>query len=58
MREVSLTGVATNGAGIYGYSAPSHVTKCRHSNNPNGHNPECPCGWANQPLIWDDEEVA
>ncbi len=45
------------GAGIYGYPAPTHVTRCSNSNNPFGHSEECPCGWARRPLIWNDEEV-
>lgn len=43
MREVAFE---NKGAGLYGAPAPTHKTTCRHSNNPNGHNPECECGWA------------
>ncbi|GAA1329008.1 hypothetical protein ACFSWE_16575 [Leucobacter albus] len=37
----------TMGDNIYGAQPASHVTKCVHSRNPYGHNPECVCGWAN-----------
>lgn len=43
MRESTLGG--TMGDNVYGVASPTHKTKCRHSNNPNGHNPACPCGW-------------
>lgn len=45
--------VETNqrGAGYYGAPAPSHVTRCVHSRNPFGHNPECNCGWARVPDV-------
>ena len=33
------------GAGVYGAPASTHKTACPNSNNPNGHNPGCPCGW-------------
>lgn len=38
--------VETNqrGAGYYGAPAPSHVTRCHHSNNGIGHSDQCPCG--------------
>ena len=44
-REVPPVGSATQGAGIYGYPAPSHVTRCPNSNNSFGHHKECVCGW-------------
>ena len=45
MREGHLAGAVNKGAGIYGVPAPTHVTECRHSHNPFGHNKECACGW-------------
>lgn len=43
MRDAPIAGLVNKGAGIYGYPAPSHVTKCVNSNNPYGHSPSCPC---------------
>ena len=35
------------GAGVNRFGS-SHVTRCVHSKNPHGHNPECKCGWAKE----------
>lgn len=43
MRESTLGG--TMGDNLYGGTGPTHKTKCRHSNNPYGHSPDCVCGW-------------
>ncbi len=45
MRDAHLAGTVNKGAGVYGYPAPTHVTRCVNSKNPYGHNRECPCGW-------------
>lgn len=43
--EDAISTEGKHGAGLYGAAPPSHKTKCRHSNNPAGHNPACSCGW-------------
>ena len=45
MRDAHLAGTVNNGAGIYGYPAPTHVTSCPNSNNAFGHHRDCSCGW-------------
>ena len=39
------TGYQGKGSGLYGAPGPTHKTACPQSNNPNGHNWECACGW-------------
>lgn len=36
----------TSAISVQGKSKPVHKTRCKNSNNPAGHNPECSCGWA------------
>lgn len=61
IREVPPIGSVLKGAGVYGVPAPSHVTRCPHSNNAFGHNRDCSCGWyrASQavPYMEDEEEL-
>lgn len=43
------------GAGYYGATEPTHKTKCVNSNNPAGHNPDCPCKQPSPMEAWEQE---